>query len=79
MKKIIVALLLAGGIGGAAWAVGDDRQAVFNNDQRVYNDTDNTRIRARALADKKHQLNALANKKVTDEQDKNKGQVILKF
>ena len=56
-----------------------NEKATFDHSQGVYNDKANKDIRAKNLVEKKIENNEQNNKKVQDEQDVNKGQVILKF
>jgi len=56
-----------------------DQKAIFDRDQKLYNDKGNKSIRAHDRAETKIKLNDQENKKVQKEQDQTKGQILVRF
>jgi len=94
MKKIILAMIIFGLFMNYVLSFADDVQvinpkestgqlahdkATFNHDQKIYNDKANKDIRAKQRVEKKVEKNEQFNKNQQDQQDVNKGQVVLKF
>jgi len=94
MKRIILVIIIFGLLTVYVLSFADDVQkispkesagqlvhdkSVFNHDQGIYNDKANKDIRDQQRVAQKTATNEQFNKKLQDQQDINKGQVIVKF